>query len=54
MWIRKGLAERIDEGIIQWFGHVERIERDRIAKKVYAGEFAGSRSVGWLWKRWIP
>ena len=29
--VKKGLHERIDEGMLQWFGHVERIERDRIA-----------------------
>ena len=28
--LRKGLDERIDEGILQQFGHVERMERDRI------------------------
>ena len=33
-------------------GHVERMERDRIAKKVYVGECAGSRSVGRPQKRW--
>ena len=36
-WIRelcgvKGLDERIDEGILRWFSHEERMERDRIAK----------------------
>ena len=35
-WIRvcrvtKGVNERIDEGVLPWFGHVE---RDRIAKRV--------------------
>ena len=42
----KGVDERIDEGVLQWFGHVERIEKDMIAKRVYVGECAGSRSVG--------
>ena len=52
--MRKGLDERIDEGVLrQWFGHVERMERDRIAKRVYVRECAGSHSVGRLWKRWI-
>ena len=44
--VRKGLDERIDEGILRWFRHVERMERDRIAERVYLGECAGSRSVG--------
>ena len=47
--VRKGL----DEGILRWFGHVDRMERDRIAKRVYLGECAGSFSVGRLWKRCI-
>ena len=29
------------------------MERDRIAKEIYVGEWAGSRSVGSPWKRWI-
>ena len=28
--VKKGLDERVDEGVLQWFGHVERMERDRI------------------------
>ena len=28
LWgMRKGLDERIDEGVIRWFGHEERMER---------------------------
>ena len=38
----KGLNERIDEGILWWFGHVVRMENDRTAKRIYDG----SRSVG--------
>ena len=51
--VRKGLDERIDEGVLQWFGHVKRMERDKIAKRFYAGECAGSRSVDRPRKRWI-
>ena len=51
--VMKCVDEKIDEGVLRWFGHVERIENDRIAKRVYAGECAGSCSVGRLWKRWI-
>ena len=40
--VRKGLDERINEGVLRWFGHVE---RDRIVKRAYVGECAGSRSV---------
>ena len=45
--------EKIDEGVLRWFGHVERMGNNRIAKIVYVGECAGSHSVGRLQKRWI-
>ena len=51
--VKKGLNERIDEGMLQWFGHVERLERDRIAKRVYVWKCAGSCSLGRPWKRLI-
>ena len=43
-WIRDlcgmktGVDERIDEGVLLWFGYVERV---RIAKRVYVGVCAG-------------
>ena len=49
--MKQGLEERIDEGVLRWFGHVERIE-NRIAKRVYVVECSGSHSVGRLRKRW--
>ena len=51
--VKKGLDERIDEGILQCFSHVERMEKERIAKRVYVRECTGSHSVGRPWKRWI-
>ena len=51
--MKKGVDERIDEGVLWWFGHMERMERYRIAKRVYVGECAGSCSVGRPQKRWI-
>ena len=44
---------RNDEGVLRWFGHVERMEKDRTPRRVYVGECAGSRSVGRPRKRWI-
>ena len=49
--VTKEVDERIDEGVLRWFAHVERMENDKIAKIVYVGECAGSRSVGRPWKR---
>ena len=33
----KRVAERINEGILRWFGHIERMGNDRIAKMGYVG-----------------
>ena len=44
--VTKGIDEWIDEDVLRWFGHVERMEKERIAKRVYVGECAGSRPVG--------
>ena len=49
--VSEGGGRRIDEGVLRWFGHLERMENDRITKRVY--EYADSRSVGRSWKRWI-
>ena len=51
--MKKGLDERIDECMLRWFGHVERIERHMFAKRAYIGECAGSHSMGGPRKRWI-
>ena len=51
--VTKRLDERADEGMPWWFSHVEMIESDRIAKRVYVGECAGSHLVSSSWKRWI-
>ena len=51
--IKKGIDERIDEGVLRWFGHVKRRENDRNAKRVYVGECASSFSVGKPRKRRI-
>ena len=49
----KGVDERIEEGILRGFIHAERMENNRIAKRVYVGEYAGSPSMRRSWKRWI-
>ena len=33
----KCVDERIDESVVRWFGHVERMVNDRIANRVYVG-----------------
>ena len=51
--VGRGIDEWIDGGVLRWFGHVEGMEGDGIAERVYVGERAGGRSVGGSWKRWI-
>ena len=51
--VTKGLHERIDESVLRWFGHVERMEKDRTDNRIYVGECAGSHSVGMPRKIWI-
>ena len=50
---KKGLDEGIDEGVLKWFGHVDRMERNRIAKSLCRNVLVVSCSVDRLWKRWI-
>ena len=50
--VTKGVDKKMDEGVLQWFSHVERMENNRIAKRVYVEVCAGSCSVYKLWKRW--
>ena len=46
------VAEGVDESVLRWVGHIERMENDRIAKRVYVGGCVGSRLVGRPQKRW--
>ena len=48
----EGVDEKIDECVLRWFSHVERMENDWV-NRVYVGECAGRRSVGKPRKRWI-
>ena len=48
----KRIEERIDEDVLRWFSHVERMENDRFAKRVYVGVCAGTHSVGRLRRIW--
>ena len=43
--VKKGLDERIDESVLRWLGHVDRMENDGIFKRVYVGDRAGNCPV---------
>ena len=51
--VKEAMDEKIDEGVLRWFGHVERMKNKRIVKRIYVVECASSCSVGWPRKRWI-
>ena len=44
--VTKGEDERTDEGVLRLFDHKVRMEKDRIAKRTYSWECAGSGSMG--------
>ena len=50
-WIRelcgvmKSVIKRID-GLFQWFSHMERMENDRNAERVYMEEYRSIQSIG--------
>ena len=35
--VTKGVDERIDDGVLEWFDHMGRIRKDMISKKEYMG-----------------
>ena len=37
---------RMKKNILSWFGHVERMSDERIAKKIYNGKVSGKRGRG--------
>ena len=49
--VAKGVDERIDERVLRWLGHIERMENERIAKRIHEGVCVGSRLVCELRKR---
>ena len=49
-WIRelcrvKGVDQRINKGVLWWFGPVKRIEKDRTAERVYVRECADNETL---------
>ncbi len=47
------LAERAEQGVLRWYGHVEKMEEERLVKKITRSDVRGVRSrgrhqLGWL------
>ena len=47
------MSQRMDQGFLRWFGHVERGGYERLAKRVYESSVRGLRRRGRLRKCWV-
>ena len=48
-----GLASRADQRVLRWFGHVERMDDSRMARRALVAEVSGGRvrgrpRLGWM------
>src|SRR5678815_4983448 len=50
--VKKGVHERINESMLRWFGHVERMNESRLVKRMYSGECVGNRPAGRPKRKW--
>ena len=44
--VRRELAARVDMNVLRWFGHVERMDNERLLKKVMNAKIDGRNVVG--------
>merc|ERR1712002_1395453 len=48
-----GVCERMDQAVLRWFEHVERMGNERLVKRVYDSEVRGARRRGRPMKSWM-
>ena len=48
-----GVGNKIDQSVLRWFGHMERMENERLVKRVYVSKVEGRRARGRPRKRWL-
>ena len=48
-----GVSQRIDQGVLGWFGHVERMGDERMAKRVHESNVRGVRIRGYPRTFWM-
>ena len=51
--IEKGLASRADQRVLSWFGHVECMDENHMARRVSMAEVSGGRVRGRLRLGWM-
>ena len=49
---KRSFGERVDQGVLKWYGHMERMNDERLTKRVYKAEVEGVRGRGRPRKRW--
>ncbi len=49
----KELAERAEQRVLRWFGHVEKMKEERLVKKITRSDVRGIRPRGRPRMRWL-
>ena len=47
------MLDLIDESVLRWFGHIERMPEERLVKRIYDSEWRGKNDRGRPELRWI-
>ena len=50
--VKESLVSVVTRSRLRWYGHMERMGRDRLTKMIYDGEVAGRRGRGRPRTRW--
>ena len=51
--VEKQLSERVDQSLLRWFGHMERMDEERMVKRVMNVDVEGNRTRGRPRLGWI-
>ena len=51
--LQRNFGERGEAAVLRWFRHVERMEGERLVKKIFRAEVEGNRRRGRPRRRWM-
>ena len=51
--VKESVKVKVQRSVMRWFGHIERMNEDRLTKRVYKGNVTGKRGRGRPRKQWI-
>ena len=51
MW--KNLIDSVNRNVLKWFGHMECMSEEWLARKVYESEVEGRKNRGMLYMKWV-